>query len=503
MKIFTVSQMRELDQYTIAHEPIASIALMERASGKFAEAFAEEISSMQRIVVFAGPGNNGGDALAVARILMHKGYKMIVYLLNIHNKLSEDCEINRFRLLSVIRNNYFELSDDLSPVNIKQDDIVIDGLFGSGLNKPLNGIAAELVHLINNSGTKVYSIDMPSGLFGETNENNIFGNIIKATKTFTFQSLKLAFLLPDNEIYVGQWKVLDIGLHDKTIMQTPTYYHYLEKADISKLLKSREKFAYKNNFGHALIVAGSKGKMGAAVLSTKATLRSGAGLVTTHIPSRGEIVMHTAFPEAMLGIDEHEDMITGVSSIEGFSAIGIGPGIGTEESTRKVLGNIFINAKKPLVVDADALNLIAGDKKLMKILPPCSILTPHVGELQRLTKKSNSSYDTLELARDLAATTLCIVVLKGAYSAVCLPDKKVYFNSTGNAGMATAGSGDVLTGIITGLLAQSYSPENAAKIGVYMHGLAGDIAVKERSEESLIAQDIIDYLGKAFVNIIS
>jgi NAD(P)H-hydrate epimerase len=275
-------------------------------------------------------------------------------------------------------------------------------------------------------------------------------------------------------------------------------FYYTEKKDIAPYIHRRDRFAYKNNFGHALIVAGSKGKMGAAVLSAKACLRSGAGLITTHIPACGEIIMQTAFPEAMVHTDRETDFISEIGNVESFEAIGIGPGIGTSKETKTALEKVLIQSKKPIVLDADALNIISMQKEMLQIIPAYSILTPHIGEFDRLTGKSQSSHERLEKARNLAAELNCIIVLKGADSAVCLPGKEIFFNSTGNPGMATAGSGDVLTGIITGLLAQSYTPLEAAKIGVYIHGVAGDIAAKRHSQESMIAGDIIDNIGKAY-----
>ncbi|MDL2223824.1 NAD(P)H-hydrate dehydratase [Bacteroidales bacterium OttesenSCG-928-M06] len=502
MKIFEVSQVRELDLYTIIHEPIASIDLMERASGKFVDAFVKEVSLGCPIVVFAGPGNNGGDALCVARLLIQKGYKIQAYLVNSKNVLSKDCEINRFRLVSLV-DNLIELSDDLSLVEVGGDNVVIDGLFGSGLNKPLEGLMADLVCRINNSGAKVYSIDIPSGLFGEDNENNNPENIIRATRTFTFHNPKLAFLFPENEEYVGDWIVLDIGLHSEGALRIPSNYYLLEKKDILDLFRVRSKFAYKNKFGHALVVAGSKGKMGAAVLATQAALRVGAGLVTSHIPQRGEVVMQTAFPEAMVSLDKEENNVSHIDLENLYSSVGVGPGIGVEESTQQALKKLLCMVKVPLVLDADALNILALNKKMIDLLPVNTILTPHVGEFERLTQKHFSSYSRLMMARIFATTTHTILILKGAFTSICLPDGRVYFNSTGNPGMATAGSGDVLTGVLTGLLSQAYLPEEAALLGVFLHGLAGDIAAEMISCESMIATDIINNLGNGFKDIIS
>ena len=498
MKIFCTSQITALDQYTIAREPISSIDLMERASKKFTEAFTKEVSTTRRIFIFAGPGNNGGDALAIARLLAAENYQVETYLFNNKGKLSIDCNINKIRILSMININFYEIKENLPPIAIAKEDIIIDGLFGSGLNKPVLGIAGEIIRLMNQSGAKIYSIDMPSGLFGENNEKNIAENIIKAYKTFTFQAPKLAFLLSDNAPYVGDWQILDIKLHPEGINQLETPFYYLDKKDIISLLHSRKRFDYKNNFGHALIVAGSKGKIGAAILAAKACLRIGAGLVTAHIPECGEIAMQIASPETMTQTDKARDFISEVPNLESFSAIGVGCGIGQTETTLIALEKLLTEINKPLVLDADALNLISNHKELRQKIPANSILTPHVGELERLVGKSTSAYERLEKARSLAAYLQVIIILKGAYTAVCLPNKEVYFNSTGNPGMATAGSGDVLSGIITGLLAQSYSPDEAARIGVFIHGLAGDIAVGKIAQESLIAGDIIEYIGEAY-----
>jgi NAD(P)H-hydrate epimerase len=498
MKIFATSQIHELDEYTIKNEPVASLDLMERASKKFTKAFTKEVTNSHRIFIFAGPGNNGGDALAISRLLTAENYSTETFLFNSKDRLSIECKMNKIQLLSMIHSHFHEIKEKLPFIDLQKEDIIIDGLFGSGLNKPLTGLAADIVHLMNASGAKIYSIDIPSGLFGENNEHNIPGNIVKAYKTFTFHSPKLAFLLPDNVEYTGEWTVLNIGLHPEGIEKMQTGIYFTEKKDIAPLIHPRNRFAYKNNFGHALIVAGSRGKIGSAVLSAKACLKSGAGLVTAHLPACGEIIMQTAFPEAMVDADRETDFISGVDEIESFSAIGIGPGIGTADKTKAALEKILMQSKKPVILDADALNIISRNKEMLKIIPAHSILTPHVGEFDRLAGRPASSYERLEKARNLAAEINCIVVLKGAFTAVCLPGKEVHFNSTGNPGMATAGSGDVLAGLLTGLLAQSYAPAEAAKIGVYIHGLAGDIAAEKNSQESMLAGDIIENIGKAY-----
>ncbi|MDR2085719.1 MAG: NAD(P)H-hydrate dehydratase [Dysgonamonadaceae bacterium] len=501
MKIFNISQITELEKTTIEREPVSSIDLMERASIQFVKSFTKEVSNHRRIFIFAGPGNNGGDALAIARLLAAANYRIKCYLLNTKNDLSADCDANKSKILSIPNIAFTEIKDRFTPPKIEKEDIIIDGIFGSGLNKPLSGGFAALVKYINSTEAKIYSIDIPSGLFMDDNSQNTHETIVRAYKTFTFQFPKLAFLLSDTGIYTGNWEVLDIGLNQEEIIRQETPFYYIEQQDIVSLLQTRNRFAYKNNLGHALIVAGSKGKIGAAVLCAKSCLRVGAGLVTSLLPACGENVMQTAFPEAMVIADIENNFISEIPDISTYSTIGIGPGIGKYTATGSALIEIFsqiAQIQKPIVLDADALNIISQGKEWLRIIPPNSILTPHIGEFDRLVGESVSSYERIQKALYLAANLKSIIVLKGAYTAVCTPDQEIYFNSTGNPGMATAGSGDILTGIITGLLAQNYSSLDAAKIGVYIHGLAGDIAAKKHSQESLIAGDIIDNLGSAF-----
>ncbi|MDR1437308.1 MAG: NAD(P)H-hydrate dehydratase [Candidatus Symbiothrix sp.] len=499
MKIFNIAQINELEKFTIEHLPVSSIDLMERAAIQFVKRFTEEVSSDKRIFVFAGPGNNGGDALAVSRLLSAENYVVKCYLLNTKNSLSEDCEINKSKVLAIPKITFNEIRTEFAPPVIEKNDIIIDGIFGTGLNRPLSSGYAALVKYINSTGAKIYSIDIPSGLTGENGFPDTRETIVKAYRTFTFQFPKLAFLLPDSGYYTGCWEILDIGIDANGITQTDTPYYYIEKKDILPLFQTRSPFSYKNSLGHALIVAGSRGKIGAAVLCTKSCLKAGAGLVTALLPACGEAIMQTAFPEAMViaGKDE-SDFISEIPDISPYSAIGIGPGIGKHTATGEVLIDILSQSQKPIVLDADALNIISQDKEWLKIVPANSILTPHAGEFDRLVGKSATSQERLQKAVDLAATLKSFIVLKGAFTAICTPERDIYFNSTGNPGMATAGSGDVLTGIITGFLAQNYTPLDAARMGVFVHGLAGDIAAKNGSQESLTAGDIIDNLSNAF-----
>jgi NAD(P)H-hydrate epimerase len=453
------------------------------------------------VIVFAGQGNNGADALAVARLLTEGSlFKVETCLLNpATGRLSPDCELNKRRLLEAGYDKLTEVTGgNFYPPVLGKQDIVIDGLFGSGLNRPLEGGFAAVVKYINASGATVVSIDIPSGLSGEDNSGNSADAIIQATLTLTFAFPKLAFLLPESAGYVGEWKVLDIGLHPGAIADTPTPYALTGKDDVTQLLRPRNCFAHKGVFGHALLIAGSKGKTGAALLAAKACLRSGAGLITVHLPGCGETMLQTAFPEAMLSLDAHTEHFTSLPDLNAYTAIGVGPGLGQHPQSAAALKALLQETDKPLVADADALNLIAADPQLMEIIPAHSILTPHPKEFDRLAGASGNACERLLKAQSFAVDHRLTLVLKGAYTAICSPEGNIRFNSSGNPGMATAGSGDVLTGVILGLLASGYAPEEAALAGVMLHGMAGDCATLGQSVESLIASDIIEMLGKAF-----
>ena len=508
-KLFETAQMKEIDAYTIEHEPIASIDLVERASTVFVNEFCRRFTSRQnRIYVFAGQGNNGADALAIVRLLNEKGYYVITYLINPTRKLSPECEINKNRLKQEGYRQLIEIEKSFVPPKLDPQDIIIDGLFGSGLNRPLEGGFAKIVDYINHSESIVVSIDIPSGLFGEDNKDNHAQYIIQADLTLTFEFPKLSFLMPENAIYVGEWKELSIGLHPDALQKTKTSYGLITDEDIALLINARERFAHKGDFGHALLVAGSIGKMGAAVLAARGCLRSGAGLLTVHMPGRGEMIMQTALPEAMIDLDKNADYVTEIADFSKYDAIGIGPGIGKTDETMRLLKELIETAgtksltpdagTKPLVLDADALNLIAANSELLHHLPEGTILTPHPGEFDRMTGSSENAYERMQKARSIAAEQKICIILKGAYTVVCTPTGRVFFNTSGNPGMATAGSGDVLTGIILGLLSQGYRPEEASVIGVYIHGVAGDLAAANFSEESMIAGDIVQMLGTAF-----
>ncbi len=502
MKLFTCRQIAEIDQLTMKFEPISSIDLMDRASAQVADWIILHVGNTQPVYFFAGPGNNGGDALAVARLMAENGYKCTVYLSTFGRGLKGDPAINWQRLEEQNKVLIQKIDSENDIPEIPPEVLIIDGLFGSGLNKPLDGLAKKIVEKINQSGAEVISIDMPSGLFGEDNSGNDLSAVIKASQTLTFQFPKLSFLFPENDQFVGEWTVLPIGLHPEAIDQTESNFHFLTKESISGKMMKRTKFSHKGTYGHALLIAGSYGKMGASVLASKACLRAGVGLLTSHIPKLGYEIIQNSVPEAMTSIDSSETVFSEVPDLTSFSAIGIGPGLSKKPETQLALKTLLQAKQKKMVLDADALNILAENRDWYKLMPENAILTPHPREFERLAGSSANSFQRLQLQLRFSAEHKVIVVLKGAHSCITVPDGRVFFNSTGNPGMSTAGSGDVLTGIILGLLAQNYTPEDAALIGVYLHGLAGDLAAEKWSWPAMIASDIVDQLGSAFLQLV-
>ena len=485
------------------HEPIHPIDLMERAASAVVDVLTTEYSRHTPVVVFAGPGNNGGDALAVARQLVDRGYDVEAFLFNVSGKLSEECAINRQRLLDNRRMKKFhEVTNEFDPPKLESITLVIDGLFGTGLRKPLSGGFATLVKYINQSAAKVVSIDVPSGLMTEDNTYTVAVNVVHADMTLTFQYRKLAFMFADTQKYIGKLKVLDIRLSEQKAESMDTPFTLLEEDDVRSLLMPRSPFATKHEMGTALLIAGCYGMAGASVLAVRACLRSGVGKVVAHIPKRNYPIMQTAVPEAMVQLDLEETKFGEAVEAQYYDAVGIGPGLGQAENTAIALISQIRRTHVPLVLDADAINILANHQAWLQQLPRNIIFTPHAAEFDRLNGSvCSNDYERLSQARDMAQRLGAYIILKGHYSALCLPTGEVVFNSTGNAGMATAGSGDVLTGIITGLLARGYSHVDACKLGMFLHGLAGDLAVKETGEESLIAGDIIDNLPKAFMRL--
>jgi len=499
MKIFTAQQIRDWDQFTITHEPIHSIELMERAATACTEWLLRQYPEQMRYAIYCGKGNNGGDGLAIARQLLEKGCTVFIYILEFGQRGTDDFQQNLSRLHRYPQGQIHFIQSAAHIPECIPGAVIIDALFGTGLNRAVDGLTSLLIDSINQSQATVVSIDIPSGLFTDSTSKGHLS--VKAHHTLTFQCPKPAFLVAENEAAVGKLHILDIGLHRQYEEETQTAFELLDDSIIHYIYKERKRFAHKGNFGHALLLAGSRGKMGAAVLAARACLRSGAGLLTCHIPGHGLSIIQTAVPEAMAIPDAQPDYISCVVAPDQYKAIGVGPGIGLSPETVDCLKSLLSGYTHPIVLDADALNILAAEPSLQEMLPGGSILTPHPKEFERLAGVSADDFDRIEKARALAAKLRVVIVLKGHHTLVATPGGQCYFNSTGNPGMATAGSGDVLTGIITGLLAQGYSPIESAMLGCYLHGLAGDLAVKEGSMEALIAGDIVEFMGRAFLHI--
>jgi len=500
MKLLTALQIREADQYTIKNEPISSIDLMERAARQCTNWILQHFSKDYQFNIFTGPGNNGGDGLAIARQLAIEGYKIFTYQVKISDKLSEDSQINLSRLREQNRVEIYTISNDKELPELS-GSVIIDAIFGSGLSRPVEGLAKKVINHINASNNEVIAIDIPSGLFSESNCNNNYDVIIKANYTLTFQVPKLSFLLAGNNQFVGKCTVLDIGLSQEIIESFSSNFFLITKKMAYAILKPRSTFSHKGTFGHALLIAGSFGRMGATVLGARACLRTGCGLLTVHVPYNGVNIIQTAVPEAMVNPDECDNIFTTIPDTDSFSALGIGPGIGLYPETKKTFEELVTSVNIPLVIDADGLNIIGQNKKILKKLPENCILTPHPKEFERIGGKLPGDFDNFDYLSAFAKENKCFVVFKEAFTKIACPNGKIYINSSGNPGMATAGSGDTLTGMILSLLAQGYTSEQACLLGVYLHGLAGDLYAHEYSEESLIADDIINNIGNAFKKI--
>lgn len=499
MKLFTNEQIRAIERQTIETEGIPPGEIIERV----AEGVADEIAARWRpnkpTLIFAGPGTNGADALATARLLSDRGFRPSVYLFNIGgDKLSAECAGARDRLLDEVPDiDFHEVTNRFTPPEIYQSHLVVDGLFGAGLREELRGGFQSLVNYINEEHPTVVSIDLPSGMFGDWNPRIINRNTVHATLTLSIQFPRLCFVIPDNAELIGEWKVLDVGLSQKAMASIPAEFCLVEHRDIQRRLHHRPMFCSKADFGNALLYAGSYGMMGAAVMAARGALRGGVGKLTVCAPRCGYEIIQSQVPEALFRANRGDNQLTEIHPERDFSAIAIGPGIGTNEMTVKALEDFLSSIDKPVVLDADALNCISIRPSILNNVPILSVLTPHAGEFDRMFGPQPSSEARLRKAIEMAKYYNIIIILKGHYTAIVRPDGKIYFNSSGCPGMATAGSGDVLTGLLLSMMALGYPPEIAAIIAVYIHGYAGEMAQEEQGEYGVTASDIAANIGKA------
>ena len=496
MKIFNKEKLKEADEFTIKEQNINSDELMERAAIQLFGWLKTQLKENRpKINLFCGIGNNGGDGLALARLLLNDGYEVEVYIVNFSDKRSDDFLLNLNRLKEhQFWPEFINENSDLPELN--QGEIVIDAIFGIGLNRPAEGWIKELIQYINQSKSYVIAVDVPSGLYLDKAPEDPEA-IIKAETTITFQLPKLVFFLPETAEFAGRVEIADIGLDRNFIAKTASEALLIQQHDAQRLYKPRGKFSHKGTFGHCLVAGGSYGKMGSVLLATKAALRVGAGKVSALIPKCGYDILQLGIPEAMVITAENEKFLENTTIDFTPESICFGIGAGKEEATKHYLEQLMKERSAPLLIDADGINILAENQELLKHLPEKSILTPHPGELKRLLGEWEDDFDKLEKAKAFSLKYKVILVIKGAYT-ITIADKNLYINSTGNPGMATAGSGDTLSGIISGLVAQGYDATIAAVFGVYLHGKAGDLAAEKLGFEAVIADDLIQHLGEAY-----
>ncbi len=495
MVILSAKQIHDWDQYTIEHEPIASVDLMEAAAIRCVQWLQQQYYLPGEFHIFCGKGNNGGDGLAIARLLSKLNAKVSVHILELGQAGTNDFQLNLARLHETDAAIHYIQSENHFPI-LPPLVTVIDALFGTGLNRKLEGLPAALVQHINIFSHHIISIDMPSGLLADNSSAGF--NIVRATHTLSFQCQKMAFMMAENEQYTGEVHVLEIGLLNNFLSTISYEATLIEREFVRAIYHPRARFSHKGTYGHAAIIAGSYGFMGAAVLAAQSCLRIGVGKLTLHTAACGYDIIQTTVPEAMCKIEEGDQCIRYITDPAKYDAIGIGPGMGHPSTHVDLLDALFTGYNKPIVIDADALTVIASYPALLKKIPKFSILTPHPAEFDRVFGKSQNDFDRVRRAKQQAKDLQLIIVLKGHRSFIAMPGGVNYFNSTGNPGMATGGSGDVLTGMLTGLLAQGYAPEQAALLGVYLHGLAGDHAAAMYTEEAMIASDITQFIGSAY-----
>lgn len=497
MKIFSAEQIRNWDAYTIKHEPISSLDLMDRASLTFVKWFETQFpfKDGQNIHIVCGTGNNGGDGLAIARLLQQRHYDVKVYIYPLGALKTANFDAN-LKSLPPWDSIPVQIIKDVFSPKIPSHDILLDALLGSGLNRPLTGNLEALIKGLNQLDCNKIAVDIPSGMFSDQYTS---GTSFKAHFTFSFEVPKLSFFFPSNQDRLGHWLYQSIGLEESFHERESTPFYFLSREFIQNLFKKRSKFSHKGSYGHALLIMGSYGKIGAALLAAKACLRTGAGLVSLHSPSIAYPIIQSTIPEVMVSIDQGAQYIEQLPDLEKYASIGIGCGLDTKDNSHEVLHQLLIKSDVPLLLDADALNILSLHPEWYKLVPQNTIITPHPKEFKRLFGKSSNDFERLQLQKQQSKTREWIIVLKGAHSSISLPNGDIFFNMTGNPGMATAGSGDVLSGIICALLAQGYPPSDAAILGVYLHGWAGDFAAKAKSQTALIASDLIEFLSPPLV----
>jgi hydroxyethylthiazole kinase-like uncharacterized protein yjeF len=497
MKLFTREQLRMWDRVTIESHYSASSELMEVAARALAEVLVDKAPAL-RYVFLCGTGNNGGDGLVMARMLHEQQMDVLVVVAGDPASGSNDFRENLQVSIDGDLPLHF-MNEVPNGLELDEDTVVVDALFGSGLNRPIDGWLADLIAAVNVLPNRVVAIDMPSGL--QADDLHVQeGAIIEAEVTLTLEIPKRAMLFAEHDRYVGKMVIVPLGLDEDFHASQACDWVFLDDRELSGLLHQRSKYSYKGMHGHLQVVAGSVGMMGACMLASYSAMRSGTGKVTASIPENGLHIMQTAVPEVMCKIGLGLNSIDRFVAIQGATAWVLGPGCGTGEGPTSMVDHWLTTGSHPAIVDADALNVIAREGWQHRI-PALTVLTPHVGEFDALFGEHATHFDRLQTQLEKSKELGIYIVLKGAHTRITTPNGEVFINSTGNPGMATAGSGDVLSGVIGGLLAQSYSPLEASLLGVYLHGLAGDVAAEARGIDSIIARDIIEFIGDAFAHL--
>lgn len=492
MKILTAKQIQDCDQYTIKNEPVASIHLMERAAQACVDWISENCNHHRNFAIFCGTGNNGGDGFAIAKMLYLKGFDIDVFT-NCKGKFSPDAHVN-FKALKEISGITLRDFKDAAGYRFDNRTVIIDAIFGTGLSRPAEGDVRNLIAMLNDKTNLKISIDLPSGLFAD----HIFSEgstVFKADYTLSLQFWKKTFLHPETGKYTGKVHILDIRISDDCIAEARTDDFVIHDM-VKNIFRLRDDFSHKGTYGKAIIAGGSYGKMGAAVLAARSCLRSGAGLTFVSAPKCGYEIIQTAAPEALF-LEAGTDYIDRFGPDE-KAVFGIGPGLGTHEKTAESFLLFLRTYSRPLVLDADALNIISEHPGSVELIPEKSLITPHPKEFERLFGKTENSFERLQLAKTKARELNVYIILKDHHTQVVTPEGKVFYNITGNSGLAKGGSGDILTGILTSLLAQQYTEEQAAILGVWFHGRAAEYASERCSKESVLPTDVIEAFGNVF-----
>ncbi|MEP6648182.1 MAG: NAD(P)H-hydrate dehydratase, partial [Saprospiraceae bacterium] len=496
MIILTEAQIKAWDAYTVK-KGLSSLDLMEQAAISVVQKLDILLGDEdQEVLIICGNGNNGADGLAIARLLVDLEYLVDVYV-NLEGEHTSEWKANYERLLQMDP-EYLDIHDKWNPeeIEVSSAGTVIDAMFGTGLKKPMTGLWKQITEWMNEQTNLTISIDIPSGMYVDKAPD---GEVVYADLVLTFQCQKLSFMMPESEPYFGEIVVCDIGLSDTFLLENDIRCFELDYYYLLPFLSERSRFSHKGDYGHGLLIAGSVGKAGASILAAGAAMRSGIGLVTSHVPKSLYAIIQPSIPEVMVILDKNEDHFTSAEIPARISAIGIGPGLGTHLETINGVKQLLKNPPKvPMVWDADALNILSMNPDLLDKLPEGTIISPHPGEFDRLFGEQEDHYARYKVACSESQKRKITIILKGGITIVCQTNGVSFFNTRGNPGMATAGSGDVLTGLLMGLLAQGYSGDYSALLGVYLHATAGDLAAEDIGYEALIAGDIIEYLGDAF-----